>query len=719
VNWSPINSALSVNILAIDPLTPSTVYAAGYGVYKSVDGGLNWSRASSGLQRTDRNFAPDSYVDVRALAIDPQNPAILYAGTGWGLFKTTDGGASWSIASEGLPVLPYGGPLLYVSRIAIDPRNTGTVYALVGAPYGDQDRTCCTQRLFKTTDAAAHWSSINPPVGSFHDRPNEIVSVTVDPKRPHTLYAAQMGRPDAPPALFKSMDEGATWFTINSAIAPSYLVIDQQAPDTMYASTFDGLAKSTDGGTSWAPASPKFSGFVGPVMIDPQDSATLYVISQSGLFKSTDAGSNWDFASIGISTLWIPTLSLDPQNSNALYAGSGWSGTVFKSEDAGANWTPLNSAIRDFYPFVLVIDPKNPRTIYAGTNAGDFGPAGTIFKSTDGGTNWAPAMTGIPTPAWGVNALAIDPISTNTLYAVVDQGIFRSTDAGTSWSAINRGLPQAYMSAIVIDPRTPTTLYATGGGEVFKSTDSGSFWGELTFPQRDASVIAIDPQNSNTIYAGGVGTLFKSTDGGMSWIASGSGLPADKNGVTAIVINPRDTNTLYLATNGSGFDSCSIPCSGFNDGVFRSIDGGTTWTDVNEGMTTTHVSSLVMDPQNPDRLYAGTQGAGVFTIDFGPGPIVTDLRFDRTSVPAGASYSVILLGSNLSSGTFFDVRVMEPGSSTSDVVLNWQKGSVASHNVPAGTDIGTWTITGIRPHEFEWDHAASFIPLSATITVSR
>jgi hypothetical protein len=98
--------------------------------------------------------------------------------------------------------------------------------------------------------------------------------------------------------------------------------------------------------------------------------------------------------------------------------------------------------------------------------------------------------------------------------------------------------------------------------------------------------------------------------------------------------------------------------------------------------------------------------------------VVTDLRFDRSSVAAGASYTVNVAGSYLTPETFFDVRFNSPGSNTNNVVLNWQKGLTGSHDVPVGTAPGKWTITGVRAHQDPEDHTGSFTPVVATITVS-
>jgi hypothetical protein len=102
---------------------------------------------------------------------------------------------------------------------------------------------------------------------------------------------------------------------------------------------------------------------------------------------------------------------------------------------------------------------------------------------------------------------------------------------------------------------------------------------------------------------------------------------------------------------------------------------------------------------------------------FVPVQVVTDLRFDSAVVPPGASYSVTISGSGLTAETFFDVRFTSPGSSLSTVALNWQRGIVESHNVPAGLGAGTWTINGVRAHAIETDYTGSFVPVSATITV--
>jgi uncharacterized delta-60 repeat protein len=128
------------------------------------------------------------------------------------------------------------------------------------------------------------------------------------------------------------------------------------------------------------------------------------------------------------------------------------------------------------------------------------------------------------------------------------------------------------------------------------------------------------------------------------------------------------------------------------------------------GYSDSVVPQTVLARYNPDGSLDNTFG--------GPAPVVTSLQFDRSSVAVGSSYSVNFSGVHLTDETFFDVRFTAPGSNASFVALNWQKGIVANHSVPAGSTPGSWTITGVRLHQIETDHSGNFAPVSATITVS-
>jgi photosystem II stability/assembly factor-like uncharacterized protein len=215
------------------------------------------------------------------------------------------------------------------------------------------------------------------------------------------------------------------------------------------------------------------------------------------VFASAAVGwaGNDEWTSLGPDGGPIQALSIDPHNTNALYATTSVRG-VFKTTDGGANWGKSDAPNG-----VLVFDPQDPSTQYAVSGyplrANDYG----ILKSTDGGASWSAANAGLPTSDgfhFIVAALAIDPQTPLTLYAGTPYGIYKSMDGAASWSAANSGLPRyatppgdtfpldqnRYAGAfqLVINPRNPEAIYAVvdhfnaPGRLVFKSSDGAASW---------------------------------------------------------------------------------------------------------------------------------------------------------------------------------------------------------------------------------------------------
>ncbi len=298
------------------------------------------------------------------------------------------------------------------------------------------------------------------------------------------------------------------------------------------------------------------------------------------------------------STIYVNVLAIDPLKPTALYAGGDG---VFKSTDAGDNWTHivngLTSKMSTFYK--LSIDPLTPSTLYAGTNSG-------AFKSTDAGE------------------LLIDPLTPSNLYmGRSEYGFYKSTDGGDNWIPMNsmKGLGDQIVF-IAIDPLTPSTLYAyanntTTGGRIWKSTDGGDSWTAFSISPsinflNTITDMVIDPLTPSTLYVyvtwqyyptyqhtkSKEGGLFKSTDGGSSWTVMNNGLYVID--VRTLAIDPLKPTTLYAG----------------GDGVFKSTDAGENWTAMNNGLDNLAVNSLVIDPVTPSTLYAGTSnGVYIFVGD--------------------------------------------------------------------------------------------------------
>jgi len=203
-----------------------------------------------------------------------------------------------------------------------------------------------------------------------------------------------------------------------------------------------------------------------------------------------------------------------------------------------AGWNPIGPERGT--AFVIAVDPQNPSTVFAGTKGG-------VFKSTDGGSEWFPTNLGLPTPESfpenggpNINALAVHPQDGSTLYAgptfisffgePVGRGVFASRDGGAGWHAANAGIESLSLLSLAIDRPTPTTLYlvgrvSTNTPQVYASTDGGSTWAvaNVGMGTNAALSLSIDPTTSSTLYAGTGSGVFKSIDGGASWTASSAG----------------------------------------------------------------------------------------------------------------------------------------------------------------------------------------------------
>ena len=174
----------SINSLVIDPVNSSTIYAgtSGSGVFKSTNGGANWSAANNGL--------PSTSVYVHALAIDPLNSSTIYAATG-GVFKSTNGGASWSRSSNGINTA--------VRAVAVDPLNPNTVYA--GSIF---------RGVFKSTNGGVSWSAANNGLTNL-----DVATLAINPRDSNVIYAVTNSLATGG-FIFKSTDGGASWSGSNN-----------------------------------------------------------------------------------------------------------------------------------------------------------------------------------------------------------------------------------------------------------------------------------------------------------------------------------------------------------------------------------------------------------------------------------------------------------------------------------------------------------------------
>ena len=339
----------------------------------------------------------------------------------------------------------------------------------VGRSFGQWTYFLAVWVLFGLSQAsvasAQTWTNIGP--GSDYVR-----VVRIDPVTPSTLYAGMVFEGGHYPVggVFKSIDGGHNWSNSSMGMPTNpniySLVIDPKTPSTLYAGNFDGgVYKSVDSGATWAATmSPPLSNpKVYSLAIDPKTTSTVYVgMDGAGLYKSIDGGGTWNAASTGMpANPSIYTIAVDPNTPSTVYAGLDGYG-VYKSTDSGAHWSAASRGLpADADIAAIAINPVTPSTLYAATEEISGTTAGWVYISTDSGSTWSPVSTGLPVTACGLHALAIDPVTTSTVYAgEFGCGVYKSTNSGGNWSPLNTGLPDPYVHSIAIVTAAPTTVYA-------------------------------------------------------------------------------------------------------------------------------------------------------------------------------------------------------------------------------------------------------------------
>jgi photosystem II stability/assembly factor-like uncharacterized protein len=526
--------------LAIDPVTPNTLYAAisNHGIYKTTDGGKRWNLVYQA--------APS------ALAVNATAPSVVYAalyeGTGSHVVKSMNGGIDWRPADSGLPSYVNN-----CSNLVVDPSTPDTLYV-----------ACLQGGVFKSTDGGNNWQPFNTgPASGF--------SLFVDPTSSATLYETGNG-------LYKSTDGGSKWQRVDRGIPVDdlrALAIDASAPNTLYAGTSAGVFKSVDGGGIWNPANAGMqqgsarAGIVSVLAVDPAAPATVYASAGTGgLYTSTDGGDSWRADASDLPRAPVNVMAFDPFMRAIRYAGI--NDGVYRSEDGGGTWQPASTGLPALSAVVnLVIDPVTPTTLYAVLFDG-------VYKTTDGGNSWNSAQYGLPN---SILALVIDPVTPTTLYAGTNLGVYKSVDGGDSWSVPLPGLNLEFsdltVRALIVDHVTPTTLYAGLGteqgvewpthGSVLKSTDGGNHWIRMDsgLPIQAVNLLAIDPVTPTTLYVGMMtgwaeGSLYKSPDGGAHWLPFGA-----NNAAVSIVfhlaIAPSLPSVIYASGTGGLYALRRLP----------------------------------------------------------------------------------------------------------------------------------------------------------------
>lgn len=584
-----------VNVVKEDPNNSSVLWAgsASGGLWKSTNGGLNWSTNTDYL----------GVLGVSDIAFHPTNSSTMYIATGdgdaadnysIGVLKSTDAGVTWN--TTGLNWTE--GNQRRLSKLLINPSNPN--YMITGGNSG----------IWRSTDGGTTWSQVF--TGSIRD-------LEFKPNDPSVVYAGRYG---STVQVIKSTDNGATWVNLTSGLPASgvnrvALGVTPINPNCVYAflskssdSGFYGLYRSTDGGATWTlmSSTPNILGYntngsdaggqgwYDLCMAVSQTNENEIYCGGVNLWKSTNGGTNW----INLSN-WTSTVHADQHDlwiapgSGRIYAGN--DGGVYKSTNAGTNWSWLGSGLQITQFYRLGSAATNSNLVIGGTQDN-----GTKLLSNG---SWKDEVGGD-----GMESL-IDHTNPNNMYAELYYGqVRKSTNAGSTWASMT--LPAEYNSGYgswvtpyVMHPTNASTLYI-GYRNVFKSTNGGTNWTQISnFTSGSLTVLHVAPSNANYIYAatGSSGVLQRTTDGGTTW--SALTLPIT-NYLTYMAIH--STNPLKIWATFSGYTA--------DKKVYESTDGGATWTNISGvgQLPNVSVNSIVYQSDYNNRLYVGTD-IGVFYKD--------------------------------------------------------------------------------------------------------
>jgi len=302
----------------------------------------------------------------------------------------------------------------------------------------------------------------------------------------------------------------------------------------------------------------------------------------------------WVASNQGLGNLSVNCLAVHPDDPDIIFAGT-FDG-IYRSTDKAGTWTRVDSGWTQREVTAVAFDPLAGGVVYAGTRGGG------VYKSTDGGDHWERRNTGLTDLiVWG---LAVDPSHPDTVFVGLDGGICRTYDgADSSWTKVY----WYQRTCLAIDPQNSRNIYAGGKfNNLHRSLEGGDngTWGvssegiDQGGPESRIQWIAIDPRNPVVLYATSTNNgLHKSTNRAGNWNRMDTGI--NSADVNQVVIDPSNSSVLYAAAD---------------NGIYRSLDAAVSWEGMNDGLpgTSPDTRTVAVDPLDPDRLYAGTWGDGVF-----------------------------------------------------------------------------------------------------------
>jgi photosystem II stability/assembly factor-like uncharacterized protein len=657
-NWKPRNigpAGMSGRITAIDAVVanPTTVYvgAASGGVWKTENGGQSWNPI----------FDDQPIQNIGSIAIQQSNPNVVWVGTGEGnprnslnlgagIYKSLDAGKSWK--KMGLD------KTICIHRVVIDPTNPNTVYvAAIGNPYAEHPE----RGVFKTTDGGETWSKIlyvNDTTGCADlvmdpSNPNKLIaSMWQFRRKPWELKSGGAGS-----GLYMTVDGGKSWKKMGKEegmpegpLGRIGIAFARSMPSRVYAkveATKNGLYKSEDGGFNWQLVNINAADvtdrpfYYQEIYVDPKNENRIYDV-HSTITLSEDGGKSF-------STL-IPYSGIHPdhhawwihpENPNLIIEGN--DGGIGISRDRGKSWnfdekipvgqfyhinvdneTPynvmggmqdngswhgpayvwINGGIRNYYwhnvgggdGFDVMPDVEDASWVYSESQGGSFGR-----RNWKTGESWyvkPPAVDPSIKMRFNWNTpMAQDPFDTKTIY-LGSQFVHKSTDKGASWQIIS------------------ADLTTNDSAKIYAFQNTGGLTLDITGAETHCSLLTISPSSvqKGVIWVGtDDGQVQLTKDGGQTWTNFAGKIPGLPAGSWIPQINASRHNA------GEAFVVANDYRRGdFKPYIFRTTDFGKTWTRlVDENKVNGYALCMIQDPVEPNLIFVGTEHGLWISVDNG------------------------------------------------------------------------------------------------------
>jgi len=665
-SWTPVmdfENAIAMGALCVDPSNPNVLYAgtgemssnidaySGAGVYKSTDGGATWkgsglttvgafsrmivhprnpnlvlagaTKNNGGLYRSEDGGATwmRTYSDmVSDITFNPNDENEIWIGTmSKGVWRSTDGGKTFSLSSTGLGVDTVGRISIQVAA-----SNPSILYAMANESAGSAAYT----RIYKSTNKGSSWSIVLNNSPNILNSPNAQGwynhAIGVDPDDPNVVIALGI-------SLARSTNGGDSWQYQNTyggfPVHPDQhcIAFDPSTPDVIYLGNDGGMYRSVDNGASYTDISQglaitQFYGFAtdqnrtsvtmggsqdngtmtaagqrlsggdgGYCFYDPTDGNTFYTSSQEASFYRFEGGSGTALRT-GLDpteqgNMWMAPWTIDATNNQNLFCVLQ---TIYASYNRGDEWIPTTRKFTGLGSAISISTVDN-NVIWAGSNRGE------IAVSTDGGANWFDRTDATGAPRRGVTSFAPSLTSASTVYMSVSgfftEHVYKSTNFGETWTSIGHGLPDIPFNAVALHPDDESIVYAGSDIGMFITTDGGGNWASYSNGLPRAAVVALEVHK-------GERKLRAATHGRSIWQ-----IDLERPTFDPSITSPSGGEVWMGGTRHA------ISWSGFTGNVNLdiSLDGGSTWLRLGKDLVGPAFSWVVGDTLAPYAMVRATQ----------------------------------------------------------------------------------------------------------------